>query len=80
MKYICSCRTLYSDRKNAFEVSCKQKGHSLFEVTDEIYAFIYDLKDENSVLKNRINKRNKRIASYKDKISKLETQLQVFRA
>lgn len=79
-RYVCSCRTLYADSKNAFEIECKRRGHTLFEVDDEIYSFIYDLQEENSVLKNRINKRNKRIINYKNKILKLETELQVFRA
>lgn len=79
-RYICSCRTLYADSKNAFEIECKVKGHTLLEVDDEIYAFIYDLKEENSILKNRINKRNKRIVNLKNKISKLEIELRVFRA
>lgn len=79
-KYICSCRALYADCKSAFDVECKSRGHTLFEVSDEIYAFVYDLKEDNSVLKNRINKRNKRIVSYKNKILKLEIELRVFRA
>jgi hypothetical protein len=79
-KYICSCRALYADCKNAFDIECKAKGHTLFEIDDEIYAFIYDLKEENSILKQRINKRNKSISNFKNKISKLETELRVFRA
>lgn len=79
-RYICSCRTLYADSKNAFEKECKVKGHTLFEVDDEIYAFIYDLKEENSILKKRINKRNKNISYSKDKILKLETELRILRA
>lgn len=79
-KYICSCRALYADCKNAFEIECKVRGHTLFEISDEIYSIIYDLKEENSILRLRINKRNKRIVSFKNKISKLETELRVFRA
>lgn len=79
-KYICSCRALYADCRNRFEIECRTRGHTLFEVSDEIYAFIYDLKEENFALKNRINKRNKRISSYKEKISKLEIELRVLRA
>lgn len=79
-KYVCSCRALYADCKDRFDKECRTHGHTLFEVSDEIYAFIYDLKEENFVLKNRINKRNKRIANYKDKISKLEIELRVLRA
>ena len=51
-KFICSCRTLYAERKEAFNIECKQRGHDLFEVADEIYAFIYDLKEENSILRS----------------------------
>lgn len=79
-RYICSCRTLYADSKNAFEIECKAKGHTLFEVIDEVYVFIYDLKEENSILKKRINKRNKSISNLKNKISSLEIELRVFRA
>jgi len=79
-KYVCSCRVLFADRKDRFDVECRNKGHTLFEIADEIYVFIYDLKEENSILKNRINKRNKRIVNYKNKISKLEIELRVLRA
>jgi hypothetical protein len=79
-KYVCSCRALFAERKNAFDVECKARGHTLFEIPNEIYAFIYEIKEENSILKSRINKRNKSISSFKNKILKLETELRILRA
>lgn len=79
-KYICSCRALFADRKDRFDVECKAKGHTLFEISDEIYAFIYDLREDNSILKNRINKRNRTITYLKNRILGLETELKIFQA
>jgi len=80
MKYVCSCRILYADRKNAFEVTCKAKGHTLFEIDEMIYNFIYDLKEENSILKKRINQRNRLIDAQRLLTNQLENKLRILKA
>lgn len=79
MKYICSCRILYANRKDAFEIECKKKGHTLFEVNDPVYSLIYDLKEENHILKKRINQRNRFIDAQRLLINQLENKLRILR-
>jgi len=76
--YICSCGLLYRESKEDFNQYCKLKGHTLFEVSAELYRLFYDLKDDNLRLKETICKRNRDIAKLKDKLNKSTSGLRVF--
>ena len=80
IRYICSCKALYSDRKIAWEKNCKLKGHELYEVPEFIYRYIYDLKEENALLRDKIRKRNKYIATLKNRILNLNIELDMLRS
>lgn len=78
-RFVCSCGILFGDNDRAFEEVCKKRGHLLLVVTLEVYRLIFDLKEENNLLKDRIRKRNKSITFFKDRIEHLQNELRLLR-
>ena len=73
--YVCSCGLLFGERIEVFDQYCKIKGHTLFEVSAELYRVIYELNKENASLKDIVHKRNRNITVLKDRIQVLTTEL-----
>ena len=69
--YICSCGLLFGERKETFDQFCKLKGHSLFEVSVELYSVVYAVQERNVKLKETVRKRNRDIARLKEKLKKI---------
>jgi len=74
--YICSCGLLFGENKLIFNQYCKLKGHTLFEVSAELYHLIYNLQDDNLKLKEKISKRNRDIVRLKTKLKKFRLRIE----
>jgi hypothetical protein len=78
--YVCSCGLLFGERIEVFDQYCKIKGHTLFEVSAELYRVIYGLNEANITLKDIVHKRNRNITVLKDRIQVLTTELDMIKS
>jgi hypothetical protein len=79
-RFVCSCGILFGENKATFDVSCRTKGHTLFEIEEGVYCLIYLLQETNQTLRCTLNKRNRNIAVLKANINNLMTELNMHKA
>lgn len=79
MRYICSCGALFGEQKDVFDRFCKAKGHTLYNVDENLYRLIYEIQESHARLKDIIRKRNRNIAVLKNRIQTLTIELKAFK-